>query len=553
LTGDIDLKKLILWLGDKDNYKGVTGLLLLLFSGLTIGFCVTFPTVPGLILEWLALVPACLYIFKLTETNRDEMQKHPVRRILKLWGTGFLFFMSEYLVIYHWFISMYPLEFTGISKAGALCVVLLGWIGLSILGSLGGATVFLLIVLLTSGKLAKRHGILKPLTIAVLYPVFEWIETKFWTGVPWNRLGLGQLCGNFTLTVLSSSLLGPYFTTFLIVFVSALVAYAVYTRRFKRYLLVAASVFLANIICGLSVIVFSTAGDPVTVSAVQGNYSSSEKWSASVSETMETYKELTRKAAAAGAETVIWPETAITSTVSDGTATDKTLSSLAEECNIMLCVGIFENIKGELCNVIRVYLPDGSVLSDSYSKRHLVPFGEYVPERKLIETLFPPLVEIGLLDRDLGEGTASSVKVYNRTAYGWLICFDSIYETLSTTSVSDGAEIILMSTNDSWFGTSRALYMHTAQARLRAIENLTPVVRAANTGISACIDRLGRVVVSSEPLVEDVLTATLETSGSGSLYSIMGNLFIFLCGVYISALSGHELGYKLGALRKRKR
>ena len=137
------------------------GLLLgLAVSGLLTGAFETFPSFPGMLLQWIALVPACLALYALADRahageesggglgsgggggDAKPKKRRPLRRFFSLYGYGFVFFMSEYIVIYHWFLSMYPLEVTGMSRGYALAVVLLGWIGLSVLGSLGGALIF---------------------------------------------------------------------------------------------------------------------------------------------------------------------------------------------------------------------------------------------------------------------------------------------------------------------------------------------------------------------------------------------------------------------------
>jgi apolipoprotein N-acyltransferase len=110
---------------------------------------------------------------------------------------------------------------------------------------------------------------------------------------------------------------------------------------------------------------------------------------------------------------------------------------------------------------------------------------------------------------------------------GCLICFDSIYEQLTYESVRDGAEIICLSTNDSWFSDSAALYMHNAQAQLRAIENRRYVARAANTGISTVINSRGEVIGELGPLVDGRVTATAYANDSMSLCTVIGNGFVY--------------------------
>lgn len=519
-------------------------ILFLVISGGVTGACMTFSSFPLMLAEWISLIPACLVIFRLADDlAKKRSGRIRFRTVFRLWGCGFLFFMSEYLVVYHWFVSMYPLEFTGISKAGAAAVVLLGWVGLSILGSLACGVVFALAVSVCSGKLCTLHPILRMIAPAIIYPLFEIFETFFWTGVPWNRLGLGQLASATLppLTLLSSSLFGPYFTTFLIVFTSASIAHGLFFGKLKKRSLLAASVFTANLIIGLAVFLFSPAGGNFRAAAVQGNFTSASKWSASLSDTLDRYERLTEEAARQGAEAVVWPETALTVTLVPGSQTDRLLSSAAKENGLLLSVGCFEEGETGSKNVIRCYYPDGTAAGDSYSKRHLVPFGEYVPVRDLIETLIPPLTEISMLSSDLEAGSGTAILELGETRIGWLICFDSIYERLCRDTARDGAQVVFMSTNDSWFGTSRALYMHLAQARLRAIENGIPVVRSANTGISAVIDRFGRISAVSEPDTEAVVCAEVELPSGRTLYSVTGEVFIFLSLAFVLATAAFEI------------
>ena len=101
-------------------------------------------------------------------------------------------------------------------------------------------------------------------------------------------------------------------------------------------------------------------------------------------------------------------------------------------------------------------------------------------------------------------------------------------ESLGYTAPRDGAELICLGTNDSWFSDSAALYMHNAQAQLRAIENGRYVVRAANTGISTVINSRGEVIAELEPLVSGNAYATVYASSAKSLNTNLGNLFVYL-------------------------
>jgi apolipoprotein N-acyltransferase len=210
------------------------------------------------------------------------------------------------------------------------------------------------------------------------------------------------------------------------------------------------------------------------------------------------------------------------------TLLEEEFCNIARNYEVYLLIGAF-TVEGEKdsLNSIICYTPEGKRDDNIYSKRHLVPFGEYVPMRPLIETLVPPLANLVLSSDDVDEGEGSKIMDAGGIGLGCLICFDSIYEQLTYESVRDGAEIICLSTNDSWFSDSAALYMHNAQAQLRAIENRRYVARAANTGISTVINSRGEVIGELGPLVDGRVTATAYANDSMSLCTVIGNGFVY--------------------------
>lgn len=186
----------------------------LLFSGILTGLTVVFPQIG--IFEWVALIPGALcFIFAALDEKRS---------FKKMYGIGFLFYMSYFLVNYSWFFSMYPLDFTEFNRIEAAGVVLIAWIGLSLLATLVYAFIPVLLKLLAKGRLGKKYPILLPLALAMLWTAAEWSLTLHWTGVPWGRLNLGQT--GMIVFAQTASLFGSYFVTFVIVFVNALISYA---------------------------------------------------------------------------------------------------------------------------------------------------------------------------------------------------------------------------------------------------------------------------------------------------------------------------------------
>jgi apolipoprotein N-acyltransferase len=159
---------------------------------------------------------------------------------------------------------------------------------------------------------------------------------------------------------------------------------------------------------------------------------------------------------------------------------------------------------------------DGSVLS-VYDKLHLVPFGEYLPFQSLMEKL--GFVQLTRVQGGFIPGTRRrNMEIPNAPRALPLICYEAVFPGDITTGDERPGWIINV-TNDGWFGISTGPYQHLQQARLRAIEEGLPVVRAANTGISAVIDPSGRIVARLGLGLEGVLDANLPTALSPTIYA----------------------------------
>ena len=144
--------------------------------------------------------------------------------------------------------------------------------------------------------------------------------------------------------------------------------------------------------------------------AIQGNISSSEKWDMSVDDMLDVYEQLTLEAAANGAELVVWPETAIPIYIDNSSARIARIKGIARAGDCDIITGIFTyDENGRDMNSLALFRKDGSIGEQVYSKRHLVPFGEYVPMRALIEKLIPPLAEIAMLADDVVAGKESGI------------------------------------------------------------------------------------------------------------------------------------------------
>ncbi len=515
--------------------------LMLGLSGFLSGLCLAFPKIG--FLQWLTLIPALVFFL--------DCQGEKKLKLGAAYGYGFFFFMSFYLVVFHWFVNLYPLEFIpDMTKGGALCVVLFAVVGLSLFQALQGGVMFVLAALLLRARLLQKQKILQPLVIAALWTVYEWTQTIGWWGVPWGRLAIGQ--SYLPIGMQTASLFGSYFISFVIVLVNGFLAYGILALICEKGKPRKSKLRLSAVLC-IAVLLFQYSActviwlvnkpndedKKITVAAVQGNIPSGEKWTLRQDETVSLYGKYTLDAADMGADIVVWSETALPWNVAEGNDLYKYLSALARRADVTVLVGAFtENSE---YNSIVCFTPDGKMLDTVYNKRHLVPFGEFVPFGELIELLVPPLAELVMSSGEISEGEGANLFELSEGKVGSIICFDSIYEELTLESVREGAELICLSTNDSWFTDSAALYMHNAQAQLRAIECGRYVVRSANTGISTVINNRGEVIDELPPLVGGMLVKEVSLRQSRTLYSYIGNLFVYICMAALTTLGIWEL------------
>lgn len=507
---------------------------LLLISAALMGLTVIFPQVG--FLQWIALIPALLVILtRLTD---------PKTKFRHMYGMGFCFFAVYFTIAWHWFLWMYPLDYAGLSNLASAAVVTLGSVGMGAFQAVTAALIFPLFGLACRSKYLSRLSLLHPLLFAALWTVLEWFQAHSgWSGVPWGRLPLGQ--AETPLLLQSASLFGSYFITFLILAVNGLLTYGlIYTSRQKLSAVLALSLFLSNLGIGIVCTLLPSETDKtVKVAAIQGNLASGEEWGAlgSVGRALETYSELTKQAAAEGAEIVLWPETAIVTDLED---VKQDLTELAAECNATILTGIFTDCpdeEGDYNSVVAV-LPDGTVSDVAYHKINLVPFGEFVPLRDFIMTVAPFLTEINTLDTDYAFGDEASVIPLDEGGVGPLICFDSIYEDNARESVQNGAELLAIPTNDSWFKDSRGVWMHSAQAQLRAIETGRYVMRAANTGVSSIITDKGEVLDYLDTFERGYVLEDIKMLDHTTLYTVIGNTFVYLCMAFAAGCIAMPIG-----------
>lgn len=508
------------------------------FSGIAFAMPFIYPSL--WLLGWIA--PFGVLFLEYFRTHKKDSY-------FRAWKRGFCFFWFFGFVIFSWFFYLYPMDFLGIDKTTAVAIVAVASIGLPAAQAIISAFLFVGIAFLQKKGFLHAHPFLLSAFIGAFYCLCEYAHTLTWVGVPWGRLAVGQVGCIFN--VQSASLFGSYFLSFLLFFCASLFAFFLKKlkeesfRRGAVYIIVALCVFLSNFTFGAFryASASSPEGEKITAAAVQGNIKYEKK--RNIEHTLRTYHDLTKEAADSGAALIVWPETAIPFDINETYLIEDLFKRVACDNKIDLIATAFMS-EGEdkLYNISRLVHPDGDIDDPIYCKRRLVPFGEFLPMKDFIKTVYPPLATLAEIEDPLSPGDSTAVFTSEKGKIASLICFDSIYEDLARESVRDGAELLVISTNDSWFMGSPALSQHNSHAILRAIENNRYIVRSANTGISSIISPSGEVLETVSEGVTGFAIADIEMINENTLYCTIGNTWLILCLVFCVSLPVFLVVYK---------
>jgi apolipoprotein N-acyltransferase len=162
-----------------------------------------------------------------------------------------------------------------------------------------------------------------------------------------------------------------------------------------------------------------------------------------------------------------------------------------------------------------------------YDKIHLVPFGEYVPFKRVFGFAGGLTQQVG----DFLPGTSRAPLAAGDTKLGVFICYESIFPDEIRRFAANGAQVLVNISNDGWYGDSGAYAQHLRQARMRAVENARWLLRATNTGVTAAIDPYGRIVASAPRKMRTALEANYAVSNVTTFYTRHGDWFAYVCAI----------------------
>jgi apolipoprotein N-acyltransferase len=400
-------------------------------------------------------------------------------------------------------------------------------------------------------------------TVGPVWMSIELLRNYFLSGFPWTNLGYSQARNLWFSQI--ASLAGVYG----IVLALGLVNGALYeTLRWRQarerplpraLLVVAGSVLVFGHLFGAYRVrkwdALIAAAPKVRVAVVQGNIDQKLKMvqGSRAGVILGRYLPATAAAEAAGAELVVWPEgsyplafpTGVTSVKGRG------LDGVLTRTRVLVGVDVYDPKDLRRGNENAAFLVGPALsIEHHYVKHHLVPYGEYIPLhmddwlpiQNLVPGTFLPGEDMSpaLLLRERGP----PVKV------GIEICFDAIFPEISRAFVRRGADILVNMTNDAWYGFSSANFQFLRKVAMRAVETGRPFARAANTGVSAFIDPLGRVsqvipigltesdrprVTAAELVGPEWRVADLPLLTERTLYVVLGDIPAYLASLFAVA------------------
>ena len=375
------------------------------------------------------------------------------------------------------------------------------------------------------------------LLFAGLWVLAELARGKIMGGFPWILVGYSQTSGPLGAL---APLIGVYGISLLVVWLSALLAVAVLVRRRALGAIALAAWVLVpmNALLGGQINWSAPTGEALKLRLVQANIPQEMKFSQErLDHSLTLYTGLTL-AELPDTDLVIWPETAIPTYMERVEASLAPFASALEERGIELLTGVFTRDGNAVYNSVRQLGGERGL----YRKHHLVPFGEYMPFRALLQPL-AKYIDIPMSDQARGSPTQAPLSVAG-ARIGVSICYEDVYGEELRTQVPDATLLVNVS-NDAWFGDSAAPHQHEQKARMRARELARPLVRVTNTGVSSAIDHLGEVQGRIAHDTRGVLDMTVQPRAGVTPYARTGNWPVFLVALLLCVLCGYPLHSRL--------
>jgi apolipoprotein N-acyltransferase len=539
-------------------------LLVLLSAGLQI---VVFPLPNLYFLCWAAIAPLLVALLRAREPDTLQLlagvkllPARPGQAFVLAYCCGILWYAGTCYWIYN---TMR--QYGGVGTAAALGLLLLFCLYLALYHGVFGLLISLLANRAGPGVQSGRTegaGTSPETRQVLLLAPFLWVAVELArtriTGFPWDLLGIAQV-DNIPLARIAT-LTGVYGLSFEIMVVNTALA-AAFVIRGERGRSGQRTCLLLAV---LAAVVVLQAGRWISPPAVPADHSArlvqanipilqGGDWTKEYFE--GTLRDLglvslnnpdgnqaspgaassinSIRAAALPPDLIVWPESPAPFYATDPAFRDG-VSNVAREAQTWVLAGSLgvRNASETPQHATELY-NSGSLVSPGgewvgrYDKIHLVPFGEYVPFKRVFGFAGGLTKEVG----DFSSGASRAPLQAGNSKLGVFICYESIFPDEVRQLAANGAQVFVNISNDGWYGDSGAYAQHLKQARMRAVENDRWLLRDTNTGVTAAIDPYGRVVSSIPRKIRAALDANYALTNVTTFYSRHGDWFAYLCAI----------------------
>jgi apolipoprotein N-acyltransferase len=485
----------------------VTRLLLAAISGVL--FALAFPDYGVAWLAFIALAPLLVAIVRAARAREAFL-------------LGWISMAIAWLIMVPWVVRVMS-HYGGLPYITGVLIFIAMSLYLGLFGGVFGAVVWWL----------RLRGRFAPwLLVAPVWAAVEYARTYLLTGFPWNLLSAAIV--DYTPLIQISRAAGPYLLACLILLPSIAIAWLIVTkpRGMTRVIVIGATSIVLFVWWATGYVAaqwrrMDTTAPAEMAALLQPNISQEMRWNAAnVIALFQRMMAMTNDAADHGVKVIVWPESTVPLSYATTDFYRDAIEATSRTRNVDIILG---SVAEDPTRANRMwnaaFLVSGGRTIGHYDKIRLVPFGEYVPLRKMLffaEKLVHAVgeFEFGTNDRPLR----------GRFAYGPAICYEVVFPRTTATQVKNGADVLVTITNDAWYDGTSAPRQHLNQARIRAVEADRWMLRAGTTGISAVIDPTGRIVQEIPMGKEGIIYAKFAARTSMTPYVKYGDWFAW-CSV----------------------
>ncbi len=498
----------------------IARLALAIFSGFLFGFA--FPNVGIGWLIFLAPIPLFLAI---------AHARRPREAFLLGWASQ----TTAWLIMVPWVVRVMS-HYGGLPYATGVAIFIAMALYLGLYGALFGWIAFR--VLCEDRLQPVVRDRLKPvltqnlkpfhrwLLLPIAWAAIEYLRTYLFTGFPWSLVAAAIV--DYTPLIQIDRFAGPYAMPMLIFLPATAISWMIVAKPQRFHALLVTG--FVTILCFVwwatgytaAKIIARPQGEKTLAALLQPDISQEMRWNdTNLMSIFERMMSMTAEASSRGATLVVWPESTVPLSYSTTDSYRGAIESASLQSSADIILGsVAEDAKAPAKMWNAAFLVSNGKTIGHYDKIRLVPFGEYVPLRKML--FFAKKLVHAVGEFEFG---AKDTPLDGHHHYGLAICYEIIFPQIARQQVIHGADVLVTITNDAWYDGTSAPRQHLNQARLRAVETDRYMLRAATTGISAFIDPTGRILMELPMNRQGILYPKFESRHSTTPYVRFGDWF----------------------------